>query len=375
MMPSRDIPLDILRAGALVLMTSVHIGRRFPAQGQLIPALQFVGELAPVLFFFAYGMTFPRYAQRPLGERVAMSLELLALGVVHSLMLQGAPFTAEFFTFLAVSRVLLDVGVRSSPAGRRVLLAAASAAFLAWVLQPAATYHRLSLSNPGWFPVIPWIGFVAAGYWFQRRRGAPQLPLVCAGAAALGLLIWAATGDAPSKWPLSPSYALIFAGATGLAVHALDRLHLVREPGAVAFLSRHLLLATVLHYLPFWAMSAAYGRLPAGDGSTLGPAALYLALSIAAVALLYGLLQALLWAVAWTDSTSACAVLRSAHPALCIVAIVGYGCLTSLSAALGSAPVTLVGFVIMVYMAVGMRRRGEEARAPGLTQATQATGS
>lgn len=354
----RDIPLDILRVSALVLMASVHFGRSVPAEDFLIQMMQFLGELAPVVFFFAYGMTFQYYAEKPLPVRVTESLQLLGLGIVHSLTLQGTPFTSEFFTFLAVSRVVLEIGVRMNPLSRGMLAAAAVLAGVAWVLNPVGTYNAFERSNQGWFPLVPWIVFVVAGYWYQKFRWHPYVPVICAASVVLGLAAWLVTGEAPTKWPMTPSFALIFGGATGLLAYGLDRLALASEPRSVEFLSRNLLLATVLHYLPIWGMTVAYKYLLADGVAPEYLPALYIILSAASVGLVYLLVVAALWSVELAQRIELFGLMVSAYPALCLLLIVGYGFLQTQTDVLGSAPLKLVGLVIMVYLAVVMTQRG-----------------
>lgn len=354
----RDIPLDILRVSALVLMTSVHFGRSLPADDFLIQTMQFVGELAPVVFFFAYGMTFHYYAEKPLSVRVTESLQLLVLGIVHSLAMQGTPFTSEFFTFLAISRVAIEIGTKMTPLSRGVLAAAAAVACVAWVLHPAGTYNAFERSNPGWFPLVPWIVFVLAGYWFQKFRNHPRVPAVCTASVVLGLIIWLATGGSPTKWPMAPSFALIFGGATGLLAYGLDRLQLASEPRSVEFLSRNLLLATVLHYLPFWGMTVFYKHLLADGVAPEYLPALYIILSAVSVALVYLLLVAVLWSVELVQRTELFGLMVSAYPALCLLLIVGYSFLQTQASVLGSAPLKLLGVTVMIYLAVVMAQRG-----------------
>lgn len=331
---ARDRSLDIIRVSALVFMVAGHWGRAMPDAYHLVNILQFVFELAPVLFFFAYGMTLDRFLQKPLGRRIEDHLKLFILAAIHSLYQQGNPFSSDFFMFLFAARLLFDVAVRVGAANRVLIGLFLLALCGVWFALPLPFIYGLFVpSFPGWFPVFPWVLFVLAGRIFAHHRHSRLTAVVALLGLSVALFDILALGHAVSKWPLSPDYALLFGSGTAVAILVLDR---IRWPSflpwrTVELLSVNLLLATALHYIAVISVTAAHGALnPVLSGSVPAqyqPAVFtleYVLMAGIALLILIVLIHAVLAAGAWLDGRGILGVADTLLPAIATIGIVLY---------------------------------------------------
>ena len=323
----RDVSLDIIRVVALILMLSVHWGRSVPPDAISIKLLRAIGELAPAFFFYAFGMTFERYLKKPLSWRVEQNLLLLAIGIVHSLMLEGSPFTSEFFLFFAASRAVLDVFLHAPGINRYVIALGACILGVLWLLSPSSTYDLLKASNPGPFPVFPWILFVLAGYWHEKQRNNLAAIWVALLAVAVGGAIWLGGMGSPTKWPLSPSYFLITSGGVAIFIFLFDAIHWKKLSQTLEMLSKNLLLATILHYPVVWMLTLVHKQL-IRHIEVHWQALEYLILSSVGVMMLLGLVFITLRIFASIEHRAISSTLLAAAPSVAFIGIIAYGALS-----------------------------------------------
>ncbi|WP_391347207.1 hypothetical protein [Azospirillum sp. A23] len=332
--PARDRSLDVIRVTALVFMVAAHWGRNIPDSYHLVNILQFVFELAPVMFFFAFGMTLDNFLRKPLGKRIEGHLKLFILAAIHGLYTAGNPFTCDFFMFLFAARLLFDIHARIGAANRAFIALFLCALCGAWVVLPLPYVYDLFVSPfPGWFPVFPWILFVAAGRMFARHRDSLRTAAIALPGLSMALFDSLILGHKLSKWPLSPDYALLFASATALAILVLDR---IRWPAflpwrIVDLLSGNLLLATALHYIAVATVNTAHDTLsPVLSGSVPAaylPAAVtleYVAMAGIALLILIALVHATLAVGAWLEGRGVLGIAEALLPTIALVGIALY---------------------------------------------------
>ncbi|WP_372399316.1 hypothetical protein ABMY26_30765 [Azospirillum sp. HJ39] len=356
--PARDRSLDVVRVTALAFMVAAHWGRALPDSYHLVNVLQFLFEVAPVLFFFAFGMTLDRFLRKPLGQRIESHLKLFILAVIHSLYGQQTPLSSDFFMFLFAARLLFDIHSQISAASRVLVAAFLLALCGAWVLLPlSVAYGFFMPSFPGWFPVFPWILFVAAGRIYSHRRRDPRTVAVAMLGLSLPLFDIFVLGRSLSKWPLSPDYALLFTSATALAFTILDR---IRWPAflpwrTIELLSGNLLLATALHYVAVAAVTAAHGELApllaeSVSGRYLAPAFSleYIAMAAVAVFILIALVRGAVAAAGWLDGRGILGTLNGLFPAIAVIGIVLYAGSLHLDAGMREAGLPLLCCVALL---------------------------
>ncbi|CAO3434687.1 hypothetical protein [Azospirillum endophyticum] len=332
--PARDRSLDVIRVTALMFMVAAHWGRTMPDAYHLVNILQFVFELAPVMFFFAFGMQLDHFLRKPLAQRIESHLKLFILATIHGLYQEKNPFTSDFFMFLFAARLLFDIHARVGAANRVLITLFLVALCGAWVVLPLPYVHGLFVSPfPGWFPIFPWILFVAAGRMFAHHRQAPRTAVIALLGLAVALADVLILGRTLSKWPLSPDYALLFGSATALALLALDR---IRWPAflswrTVELLSGNLLLATALHYIAVAAVKAAHGVLSPVLAESIHavylPAAFtveYVAMAGIALLILIALVRATLAAGDWLDGRGILGLADALLPTIAVTGIVLY---------------------------------------------------
>ena len=299
----RNGALDYLRAGALILMSLVHMWRFVLGRGRGDEVLLFLGETAPCLFFVAFGMTQTRFVTK--GRREILSF-LGLFGVIsmfHSLFLLYG-LTWEFFLFLWGSSVLMVAGSRAGlRAGHFLALSAVILAINFFVPLGVSEYvviwrpvsaetrasmdlaARLWLLPPGPFYPLPWavlpfFGF-ALGMNELRHSGR------AAALAALCIAVLLAVGGLAIREPglplashleldkLTATSTYMIAGCAWTAlvyavlhwVHRQEELNRLLYPPA-RFLSEHLMEGTILHYAIIRLLRAVAPRLggaPAPD--------------------------------------------------------------------------------------------------------------
>ncbi len=295
---TRDRGLDAVRVLALALMVGAHYSWFIPASTASADAFNFICETAPAFFFFAFGMTFDRFARKDRRTQVRRALLLLWVAVAHNLLinqLHGAPalLHMDFFAFLWASLVVLsviDTQLRPSTRAYAVALGVGVGLALTPWGQPLQT--MLERGIPGHFPLYPWGLFVIAGLLYSRARHPGRLAaygavaivvgtaLVVLDRVGWGLEVWELT-----KRPMSASYLLLMCGSCALVVAALGRKQATASPDRiVVFLSSNLLLCTVLHYIPVQIIGALSQKVVVNTNtaSALGPHSSYVTMWLGA---------------------------------------------------------------------------------------------
>lgn len=261
----RDWGLDCVRVLALLLMAGIHFFKVLPEAGPLSRTLHFAGDGAAGFFFFAFGMTAPRYHAKSASQKLASTLPFLFVALAHNVYVWRRLEGVDFLFFLLLWRLILAAIAISFPRPARAaagLFVAIAAALLA-VPDTTGLNRIFTSAITGFFALLPWGLFVLGGFVYAEWRPRPAVGI----AVSLTAVVAALACDAAAlplgraslaleKWPLDTPYALFFCGLSVLCVE-LARLwrpdDRTRPPGAIArgvrFLSAHLLLATALHYL------------------------------------------------------------------------------------------------------------------------------
>lgn len=259
-------------------MVSVHFARTVPGNDAYSVALRAIGETAPVFFFFAFGMT-ARFFMEKGGEAKRRALsDLLIVAALHNVFMGGLLVT-DFLGFLFLCYALIAAISTWRAISRGAAWLSFGGLTLVYLLSPAQeVVNAAKLLIPGPFALFPWLLFVLAGLGFAQERSPRgrrvhglHLGLIV---LALGLhVLYYASGHygfRVQRGPVTGSYILLLVGVAGvlllIARSAVDGLG--RESGprlqdrpvvqaALVLPSRYLLLATVLHYLPVRATTAA----------------------------------------------------------------------------------------------------------------------
>lgn len=300
---TRDLGLDLFRGLALLLMVSVHFSRTIPGRDSLSELLRVVGESAPAFFFYAFGLTAPYFVRKDrAGQRRALRA-FAYVAVLHNVFMSNL-FTIDFLAFLFIwNLAIFVVAGQISPSRRAVglLTGALLSAFALLSAQDVLNLFKLLMS--GAFPVMPWGLFVLAGIAWrpERTKRARGMHALFVGliVLALGLhVLYYATGFKGlrlGRGPISATYVLLLIGLAGTLRLALGSAGeaLARSPRAARVLgapSRHLLLATVLHYGPVHLVDLGVRTLLPLDLPGRYPSAFILLGALTSFVLLYALL-------------------------------------------------------------------------------------
>lgn len=261
----RDMGLDIIRALALILMTSIHYARPIPDVNQWIVALKFIGEAAPAFFFFAFGMTMERFLSKDDTARLTRLNAFLYVALMHNIFVAQVYVTGFLFILWVIQAALYALEKSTHRPGRYyvAIFALTSAALM--VFPPARVSGFFAMLIPGNFPILPWSLFVISGLVFTRIRRRLQslqtiLPVFLILVAVAGHFVayqrFGMEAMRIEKWPLTLSYLLLFAGVNILLLKSGEKFqHWIqsRLPDfhrLILFLSGNLLLAVILSYLP-----------------------------------------------------------------------------------------------------------------------------
>jgi hypothetical protein len=346
---ARDLGLDLFRGLALLLMVSVHFSRTIPGRDALSELLRVVGETAPAFFFYAFGLTAPYFVRKDrAGQRRALRA-FAYVAVLHNVFMSNL-FTIDFLAFLfAWNLAIFIVAGQISPSRRAVGLLT-GALLAAFALLPAQDVQNLfKLLMSGAFPVMPWGLFVLAGIAWrpERTNSARSMHALFVGliVLALGLhVVYYATGFTGlrlGRGPLSATYVLLLIGLAGALRLALGSAGeaLARYPRAARVLgapSRHLLLATVLHYGPVHLVDLGVRTLAPADLPGRYPGAFITLGSLTSFVLLGGLLTLCVTGWRRLRDTRPVAWLRRVRHLMALVLIPSVAILTAASrAALG----------------------------------------
>ena len=303
--PRRDLGLDALRVLALLLMVAIHYFQRLPSPTPLTDSLQFVGESAPVFFFFAFGLTFARFSSKTTLDKLETSLMFMYVGLAHNILVARLA-QVDFLFFLFMARVIVDAMGSLRNERSAYLKLAMGIMLLALLFPEKGSIDRLFIQMlGGFFPIFPWIVFVLLGAFYSkwapsRRRGA-----LLGGGLIIAAVVMGGSAHALgrssleiSKWPLTTPYILLFTGINLLILEGMRQIQAAVESrpwlrNPMVYLSKHLLLATVLQYFPlellFWAGNRVSILRPDENDETAVLIATAVG-SLSALLLLFGLL-------------------------------------------------------------------------------------
>ena len=215
-----SLALDVLRGLAAISMVVNHVAVRLLAREDFHGAAAlaaFASSGAPVLFFFATG--FAGALRRPGGSAWGR-LDTVACLVAADLLAAWRghlPWLLDFFTFIALSTLGVDLLARQRRAVTLALGAALVLVLLRFGLAPEALPWSRGLPPLAWvlgfpavkgvsYPLAPWLcypllGF-ALGRWCATRREPPSAPRALAASAA-GSLAALTLGRLALHWGLS----------------------------------------------------------------------------------------------------------------------------------------------------------------------------
>ncbi len=306
--------LDLFRGAAVVLMVETHTVNTFLATPQRATSCfswldYFNGLVAPAFLFIAgfaqgLGMRRSRAAPRGWGRKARRLLGIWLLGYALHFpapsLLAGRWGEAlalwqrvDILQCLAVSLGLLLAierwtrrWVDASAAMLLLLAVFAAPAVATWRFLPAALLGYFNDSAGSLFPLLPWLGFVCAGFLASGRltagwwlAGALALESIIPGAPGFFFqrLAWLAGAVLMMRWlsHFARSRWLLFAGRESLAIYAahlvlieaLAALGLPRMAagfaGCVALFAAVLAAASALAWL--WAHARIDARPPVRD--------------------------------------------------------------------------------------------------------------
>ncbi|MBN1479282.1 hypothetical protein JXA70_03310 [candidate division KSB1 bacterium] len=245
----RDHGLDLLRFTALTLMVFAHYP--LASDTAFISQVKFIADSAPALFYFAFGMTFKHFARKSKIVQTRILFVFLVIALLHNLTFTGHFVHYEFFFFLWFSQLVMML-VSSTKKPVLVCQGFIMIIIVLWLILPDGfTSNTFKVIARGNFPFLPWLIFVCAGYVFNNSNSKSwSLPFVL----ILAAIILFRT-DVPHfsirKYPLSISYFFLFCGITMTLYRVGTMATVLSQNRMVVYISKNLLLATILHYLTF----------------------------------------------------------------------------------------------------------------------------
>ncbi|MBF0100888.1 MAG: hypothetical protein HQK77_08280 [Desulfobacterales bacterium] len=261
---SRNIGLDYIRAMGLLLMMSIHYARFIPEKTKLVYYLKFIGESSPAFFFFAFGMTLTRFLEKEAGDRFQKGLMFLYVALLHNLLWHHL-FYSDFLFFLWAWLFIIAILEIVRPLPNFIYMTLIVTVLGIMVCVPS--YHIPMICKEifdGPFKLIPWGCFILSGLYFKRRNEFDQNYWQGILIIGLGLFLYSLSKvyvDYFSlkiiKWPLTPTYFLLFIGLNILMVNFINNHHSFFEnqfrlPSRLCnFISSNLLLATAIQFFVF----------------------------------------------------------------------------------------------------------------------------
>lgn len=270
--------LDVLRALSVFLMLLAHSTNylffgAFDGMSTTAKALHFIGNVAPVGFFFCVGLTIDNLYRKPAQRQLRQLSLLLYVALIHNLLMSELVFM-DFFFFICLSQIILLI-LRRAYAGNGIYLACimVGVAVLASPLSNAVQGFFFAYI-PGPFTFFPWVLYVLSGALYARYIEARDGPeedgagawsgwgwVIAIGLLALGLAMarlapaWQVANWGITKFPLTAPYFMVTLGSILLVLELARWGRRFYADGwffrtYIQEVSKHLLLATVSHYLP-----------------------------------------------------------------------------------------------------------------------------
>jgi uncharacterized membrane protein len=371
--PRRDLGLDALRVLGLLLMVAIHFFQRLPSPTALTDFLNFVGESAPAFFFFAFGLTFARFRSKTALDKLEASLMLMYVGLAHNVLVADLT-NVDFLFFLFLARVVIDAMSSLRNETSAYLKISIGIMLFALVVPDKGTINQMFAQTiSGVFPLFPWLVFVLLGAFYSKSSRSGRRGALLGGGLILAGLIMAGLADTLgrssleiSKWPLTTPYILLFSGINILILEGVRKIQPAIESRVwlndpMVYLSKHLLLATVIQYyaleLAYWAERHVAILQPHQDDETAVLIAI-VAGSLLSLLLLFGLLPLTLrlWRVgkntAWIESLRRHRELT----AISLIGVIALLCTEQASIMVGGPTVMIVGklssILVMIYFAL-----------------------
>jgi len=299
----RVASLDALRGLAVLFMLEVHLGswwaRELPAENALVSLGTMLGGMAAPIFLVLSGAGLSLSRSREPGlfvrRSAARGAALLLAGVAFTFAEQAVygPFGWGVLQCIGLS-IILCAPLMGLPRCARELLGIGllgCAMFARWLLGVPEVLHADQLKSvgsaadylrnmlvSGFFPLLPWTGFMLLGTGVGDRLVAPagrsgrpdiagfSLPVLL----VLGGAVLAAGGLRPEFFPPSLSFALLACGICLLAIPALGAAGLGRA-GPLADLGRISLTVFIVHHFAGYEAFRAAGAMSSFElPATLG---------------------------------------------------------------------------------------------------------
>lgn len=303
---SRDPAIDVLRGLAIVVMVAANLAATLLAEPHPL-ALRVITSFAAPIFLGVAGLMVTATAERrgrTLGWFLRRGLALLAVAAACDVAIyQLWPFvTVDILYPIAVGLPLaylfrrLPLAARGAVLGLLVGATPVLQVFLGYADYPKELYLdgtevAGTLVTPvwnhwivdGWFPLVPWLGFLLAGAWAGEARfsgagirpfsrgflGVAALVLVVGG---VGWFLWPGAmysrlGFSELFYPPTAGFLLASAAFIPLLLRGIDALsagHVAWTP--LRALGMSPLVAYVLHLaLARYALTPRYPNQPTGD--------------------------------------------------------------------------------------------------------------
>jgi hypothetical protein len=256
---ARDTGLDLLRFVALSLMIFAH----FPISQDsiVVTFIKFIARSAPALFYFAFGMTFQHFARKDSIIKLRIAVVFFVIALLHNMAFTGQVIHYEFFFFLWFAQIFMTLVTLAKRPTRLCAILLFLILFV-WIIMPDNSLTAIFKAGiQGNFPFLPWLCFVLAGFLFSHRSKTnfilPALFLL----VALVLHVSSASMFVIQKYPLSISYFLLFTGVSMIIYYAGHYLPDLSRVKMIIYLSKNLLIATILHYVTFTILNLLHAPL------------------------------------------------------------------------------------------------------------------
>lgn len=298
----RDTGLDLVRCTALVFMLFAHCP--IISETAFVSSIKFIVGSAPALFYFAFGMTFSRFARKSTLIKIRITFAFFVVAVFLNLAFTGKYIYYEFFFFLWLSQCAMAAifAFVKKPAGFD--LAAISGVLILMVVLPYGYISDLfKTAAKGNFPFLPWFIFVLAGNLFNcRPRSSFSIAALLISISAV-LHFFGPSKISIQKYPLSVTYFTLFSGAAVLIYGLGNKIHALSKNRITLFISRNLLLAAILHQMTYIVIRIAnypIKRLSGGDVIAKHPNYSMILMPVLCVVILTALIKTAtgLWAAA-----------------------------------------------------------------------------
>lgn len=253
---SRDSTLDAIKGIACLLMLAAHL--YFPEpRGIFVRALQYMGGLAPALFFAVSGVTATlQAARRPLTQIAVQAAMLALVGISYNVawdahLIDGIKMDVP--QVIAMGTVAIAALTQwLAPTSQQWLLIGSGIFMLHRLCTPWAINHpqyaglNLLFSDNG-FPLFPWLAMFCFGIVVQRLSNSQRWRVLFITGAAFGLVLKFGGHDVLAKWHMALGYLLLSCTAMVAVFIAGQLLGSISHMRPLLFLGRNSLLFLYVH--------------------------------------------------------------------------------------------------------------------------------